>query len=94
MQVEVVSASLSSVREADYVRVEVRPDPERDTTLATIERIVRRNAVKPAAPVQRVKKLIDGQPMSYDDAVSFATSYAASKKIRLVLTAADSAASA
>ncbi len=71
--------------EADYLRVRVFPDPEQAAlTLATIERIVDNPYSLPRLP--RVRKLIEMQPMTREDALAFAHLYAARKRIRLVLT--------
>ena len=56
-------------------------------TLATVERVVLRNAVKPSTPRERVKTLIEKRPMSAEAALGFARTYAASKNIPLVLKA-------
>ena len=72
---------------ADYVRVETWFDPNATMTLATIERVVMRHAVKPSTPRERVKTLIERRPMSPEEALGFARIYAASKNIPLVLKA-------
>lgn len=89
MEVKVVNETAPcACSEADYVRVEMWSDPEQDTvTLATIERVVKKSNVKPCSSPRRIKRLIHRQPMTPDDAVGFATRYAESKKIPLVLTA-------
>ena len=95
MDIKVINEGSSpACSEADYVHVQMWSDPEQDTlTLATIERVVRKSNVKPAAPARRVKTLVEKQPMSLDAAVGFATLYAASKKIQVVLTTASEEAS-
>ena len=80
-----------AVSEPDYVRVRVLADPEQDTmTLATIERIVRKPGEKRASLIERVKKLVEKQPMTLDAALGFARLYAARKGIRVVLKAEES----
>lgn len=93
MEVKVVSGvSSTACPEADYVRVEICSDPEQDTvTLATIERVVHKSNAKPSGPMQRVKTLLQKQPMSLRDALGFATRYAERKQISLVLSAAPDA---
>lgn len=84
--------STPALSEPDYVRVRVFPDPDQDTmTLATIERIVSKPDPKRASLTQRVKKLVEKQPMTRDAALGFARLYAARKRIKLVLTAEESA---
>jgi hypothetical protein len=91
MEVRVIKERSSAVcSEADYVRVQTWCDPEQDTvTLATIERVVHKAHRKPSSAAQRVKTLVQKQPMSPDDALGFATRYAESKKIPLVLASAE-----
>ena len=89
MDVRVVSAQAAqSWPETDYVRVRTCSDPFDDTvTLATIERVVEKaNAAatrEPHAP-KRVKTLLERRPMSPDEALVLATSYAERKKIPVV----------
>lgn len=83
--------SVPAPSEPDYVRVRVFADPEQDTmTLATIERIVCKPNEKRSWLAQRVKKLVEKQPMTRDAALGFARLYAARKRIKLVLTADES----
>jgi len=83
--------SVPTPPEPDYVRVRVFPDPEQDTmTLATIERIVVKPGETRPSLSQRVKKLIEKQPMTLDAALGFARLYAARKRIKLVLKAEES----
>jgi len=91
MDIRVVDErSVPAAPEPDYVRVRVFPDPEQDTmTLATIERIVCKPDEKRASLIQRVKKLIEKQPMTRDAALGFARLYAKRKRIKLVLTAEE-----
>src|SRR5690606_27179882 len=80
-----------ALSEPDYVRVRVVAHPEEDTmTIATIERVVRKPDEKRASLIERVKKLIEKQPMTLDAALGFARLYAARKGIPLVLKAEDS----
>ena len=89
MDVRVVCAQpSSSCPETDYVRVHTYSDPFDDTvTLATIERIVEKAACPStfrSRLVKRVKTLIMRQPMSPNDALVLATSYAEHKRIPVV----------
>jgi hypothetical protein len=72
--------------EQDYVRVHTCAHPADDTlTLATIERIVDKTNVTEDAPVRkRIKTLIVRQPMSPNEALDLATSYAERKQIPVV----------
>ena len=85
MDVRVVCADPPvSQPETDYVRVHTCTDPLDDTvTLATIERVVDKS-IDGAKPRQRIKTLIMRHPMSEDEALDFATSYAERKKIPVV----------
>lgn len=85
MEVRVLNALPSSAcPEKDYVRVHTCSDPADDTvTLATIERVIDKTKGGLRAG-QRVKKLIERQPMSVDAAVDLATSYAERKQIPVV----------
>jgi hypothetical protein len=87
MEVRIIDERSSAIcSEADYVRVQTWNDPEQDTvTLATIERVVHRLCEQPSGETQRVKTLVQKQPMSPDDALGLATRYAERKKIRFVL---------
>jgi hypothetical protein len=75
-----------SYPEQDYVRVHTYADPADDTvTLATIERIVDKTKVtEDAPPRKRIKTLIMRQPMSPNEALDLATSYASRKQIPVV----------
>jgi hypothetical protein len=91
MEVRVVHALPTGHRpETDYVRVHTCAAPDDDTvTLATIERVVEKaNAVPPDGkrPAKRVKvkTLIMRRPMTEDEALDLATSYAERKKISVV----------
>ena len=71
----------------DFVRVSTCSDPNDDTvTLATIQRVVEKNDAKKIGHRWHVKTLIMEQPMSADEALGFATRYAARKHIPVVLT--------
>lgn len=91
MNVKVIDEhTMPAASEPDFIRVRVtRTRAEEPTTLATIERVVRKSTVKAPAPRRRVKKLVERQPMTLADAVGFAKLYAASKHIGLVLTARE-----
>lgn len=91
MEVRVIDErSSAQCSEADYVRVQTWCDPEQDTvTLATIERVVHKARVQPSGATQRVKTLVQKQPMSPDVALGLATRYAERKQIPLVLASAD-----
>jgi hypothetical protein len=89
MEVRVVNdAAAAACPETDYVRVSAWCDPEQDTvTLATIQRVVYkppRDERQPRGP--RVKTLLAEHPMSPDDALYLARSYAERKQIPLVLS--------
>jgi hypothetical protein len=89
MEVRVVSAQpAQSSRETDYVRVHTCSDPFDETiTLATIERVVERQNLAPARQphkAKRVKTLLARRPMSPDQALVLATSYAEHKNIPVV----------
>ena len=87
MDVRVVCAlPPMSYPEQDYVRVHTCSDPMDDTvTLATIERIVDKTNVTDDAPTRkRIKALIVRQPMTQDEALGLATSYAERKGIPVV----------
>ena len=69
----------------DYVRVHTCTAPDDDTvTLATIERVVEKANPKPDEADTLVKTLIMRQPMTADEALELATSYAERKKIEVV----------
>lgn len=87
MEVRIVEGAVPAASaEADYVRVSAWCDPEQDTvTLATIERIVHKPAVGQAKGL-RIKTLLAEHPMSPDDALGLARSYAERKQIPLVLS--------
>jgi hypothetical protein len=91
MEVRVVCAPPSSnCRETDYVHVHTCADPNDDTvTLATIERVVEKPQSAALRLVRRVKTLIIRQPMSQDEALGLATSYAERKKIPVVYAVRD-----
>jgi hypothetical protein len=89
MDVRVVCAEpVTGCRETDYVRVHTYSHPFDDTvTLATIERVIEKaNAAATRQPntPKRVKTLLTRQPMSPDQAIVLATSYAERKKIPVV----------
>jgi hypothetical protein len=91
MQVRVVHALPTCHRpETDYVRVHTCAAPDDDTvTLATIERVVEKaneELADGAPPAKRVKvkTLIMRKPMTEDEALDLATSYAERKKISVV----------
>jgi hypothetical protein len=88
MEVKVVcQASSESSSAADFVRVSTCSDPNDDTvTLATIQRVVEKNDAKKIGHRWHVKTLIMEQPMSPDEALGFATRYAARKNIPVVYT--------
>jgi hypothetical protein len=58
-------------------------------TLATIERVVEKPQSAALRLVRRVKTLIIRQPMSQDEALGLATSYAERKKIPVVYAVRD-----
>jgi hypothetical protein len=94
MDVRVVSSLPTSDRpETDYVRVRMFCAPDDDTvTLATIERVVdKANGESPdhAPTSKKIKKLVTGQPMTADEALEFATSYAERKGIPVVFDDRD-----
>ena len=86
MEVRVVcQAPTEPCPAADFVRVSTCSDPNDDTvTLATIQRVVEKNDVKKIGHRWHVKTLIMEQPMSADEALGFATRYAARKNIPVV----------
>jgi hypothetical protein len=91
MEVRVVHALPTCHRpETDYVHVHTCAAPDDDTvTLATIERVVEKANAEPAEgepPAKRVKvkTLIMRRPMTEDEALELATSYAERKKIPVV----------
>ena len=91
MEVRVVHALPTGHRpETDYVRVHTCAAPDDDTvTLATIERVVEKAKAEPAdaePPAKRikVKTLIMRRPMTEDEALDLATSYAERKRIPIV----------
>jgi hypothetical protein len=89
MTVQVVKdAASSAAASIDFVRVETYTAPDDDTvTLATIERIVDKNAGRvPCEPAWRIKRLVHERPMSAEQAVGFARLYAERKGIPVVLT--------
>jgi hypothetical protein len=72
---------------SDYVRVSTCCDPFDDTiTLATIQRFVVKQKANSAEARTHVKTLVLRQPMTSDEALVFATSYAERKNIPVVLT--------
>jgi hypothetical protein len=93
MYVRVVSPLPSSgCPEGDYVLVHTWVDPANDTvTLATIERVVdKTNVAKSRSGLtKRIKALVVRRPMSPNDALKLATSYAERKKIPVVYTDRD-----
>jgi hypothetical protein len=71
----------------DYVRVSTCCAPFDDTvTLATIERVVCKAATPDTDQPVRVKALVTNLPMTADDAIELAVSYAERKHIEVVLT--------
>lgn len=88
MSVKIVAESLSADRPgSDYVRVSTCNDPLDDTvTLATIQRFVERQQLDDASKPVHVKTLVNKQPMSSNEALGFATCYAARKNIPVVYT--------
>jgi hypothetical protein len=89
MDVRVVSSLPTGDRpEADYVRVRMFCAPDDDTvTLATIERVVdKANGESPdnAPTTKKIKKLVTGRPMTAEEALELATSYAERKGIPVV----------
>lgn len=94
MEVRVVRAEPPvSSPETDYVRVQTYSDPFDDTvTLVTIERVVekpRSAAARASDVIKRVKTLIMGKPMSPEQALDLATSYAEHKNISVVYADRD-----
>jgi hypothetical protein len=94
MEVRVLHTLPTCLRpETDYVRVHTCAAPDDDTvTLATIERVVEKAAAKPVkgnSLVKRIKTLIMRQPMTPDEALDLATSYAERKKIQVVYADRD-----
>lgn len=90
MEVRVVDERKMRAAEPDYVRVRIARGPaSTPLRITTIERVFRKNTVKPSSPPKRVKTLVDGLPMTLEDALGFAKLYAARKRIKLVLTARD-----
>ena len=80
----------ASYPETDYVRVHTCTDPLDDTvTLATIERVVDRTIEDASKPRKRIKTLIMRQPMTADEALELATSYAERKHIEVVYADRD-----
>jgi hypothetical protein len=88
MEVRVVcQESAVSCPASDFVRVSTCSDPNDDTvTLATIQRVVEKKDAKKIGHRWHVKTLIMEQPMSADEALGFATRYAARKNIPVVCT--------
>jgi hypothetical protein len=94
MEVRVVHTLPTCHRaETDYVRVHTCTAPDDDTvTLATIERVVEKANPKRDEGdtlVKRVKTLITRQPMTPDEALELATSYAERKHIEIVYADTD-----
>ncbi len=94
MEVRVVHTLPTCHRpETDYVRVHTCAAPDDDTvTLATIERVVEKASAKPDEGdtlVKRIKTLIVRQPMTPDEALELATSYAERKHIEVVYADSD-----
>ena len=94
MEVRVVHTLPTCQRsETDYVRVHTCTAPFDDTvTLATIERVVENANPTPDegdTPVKHVKTLIMRQPMTPDEALELATSYAERKQIEVVYADSD-----
>lgn len=89
MEVRVLNAPpLAGCPEKDYIRVRTCADPDDDTvTLATIERITDKT-VESALTTTRVRTLVERHPMSPDEAVELATSYAERKQIPVVYAGA------
>jgi hypothetical protein len=88
MEVRVVhQESAQSCPATDFVRVSTCSDPNDDTvTLATIQRVVEKKDAKKIGHRWHVKTLIMERPMSPDEALGFATRYAARKQIPVVCT--------
>ncbi|HEX6996844.1 MAG TPA: hypothetical protein VF322_01795 [Gammaproteobacteria bacterium] len=88
MEVRVIREHCAEARaERDYLRVQTFTDPEDDTvTLATIERVVQRTKREPnrAEPVRLVRPLVVKRPMSEEEALVLARSYAEHKNIPVV----------
>ena len=91
MEVRVVHTLPACQRpETDYVRVHTCTAPFDDTvTLATIERVVEKAIDEGDTLVKRVKTLIMRQPMTPDEALELATSYAERKHIEVVYADSD-----
>ena len=89
MDVRVVSSLPTSDRpETDYVRVRMFSAPHDDTvTLATIERVTdkaKKESADESPTAKKIKKLVTRQPMTADEALELATSYAERKGISIV----------
>ncbi len=77
---------VSGHAERDYVRIQTTTDPRDDTvTLVTIQRVTEKASTsRPDEPTAKVKTLVQEQPMSPDNALSFAQRYAERKHIPVV----------
>jgi len=86
MGVRIVHKQTDSPEDRDYVHVRTSVDPSDDTvTLATIKRITERVVDQASkSPSQRVKTLVQKQPMSSGSAVGLAKRYAERKHIPVV----------
>ena len=91
MEVRVVHTLPTCQRpETDYVRVHTCTAPfDQTITLATIERVVEKANPKPDEDDTLVKTLILRQPMTADEALDLATSYAERKQIEVVYADLD-----
>ena len=91
MEVRVVHTLPTCQRpETDYVRVHTCTAPfDQTITLATIERVVEKANPKPDEDDTLVKTLILRQPMTADEALELATSYAERKQIEVVYADLD-----
>jgi hypothetical protein len=89
MGVEVFPMDPDKVSETgEYLAVSTCHDPSDDTvTLATIRRVVERTVVRhPTQSQWHIKTLVNGQPMTLDAALGFATRYAEFKNIPVIYT--------
>ena len=89
MDVRIINEQLEIVAEPDYLRVQVTADPADDTvTLATIERITAwgsQEAAMRKKTARQVRPLVVNRPMSSEEALVLAKSYAEHKHIAVVL---------
>ncbi|HEY8520100.1 MAG TPA: hypothetical protein VIN61_08475 [Gammaproteobacteria bacterium] len=86
MEVRVIRERRADARaELDYLRVQTFTHPEDDTvTLATIERVVQRTKREPDRPLRLVRPLVVKRPMTEEEALVLARSYAEHKNIPVV----------